>query len=109
MPRAAWIEISAIHWSSTSPSLGPHERTSRATVRPASLESPEAWRAAVATLLDETRVNGVATLREYPPRMTTSTFAGTGFSVGMGGGGRFGGHHQANDMGSRFREDRGFA
>lgn len=64
-PSAASIEISAIHWSSSNPSLGPHERTSSATVRPASFESPQAWRAAIATLLDQTRVNGVATLREY--------------------------------------------
>jgi hypothetical protein len=64
-PSAASIEIVEIQWSSSNPSLGPHERTSSATVRPETFESPEAWNAAIATLLDETRINGVATLREY--------------------------------------------
>lgn len=64
-PSAASIEIVQIQWSSSNPSLGPYERTSRATVRPEDFESPEAWSAAIATLLDATRVNGVATLREY--------------------------------------------
>lgn len=64
-PSAASVEVVQIHWSSSNPSLGPHERTSRATVGPGDFESPEAWNAAIATLLDETRVNGVATLREY--------------------------------------------
>lgn len=64
-PSAASVEVVQIHWSSSNPSLGPHERTSRATVGPGDFESSKAWNAAIATLLDETRVNGVATLREY--------------------------------------------
>lgn len=59
------MEVVQIHWSSSNPSLGPYERTSRAAVGPGDFESLEAWNAATATLLDETRVNGVATLREY--------------------------------------------
>lgn len=64
-PSAASIEVVQIHWSSSNPSLGPYEQTSRATVGPGDFESPQAWNAAITTLLDETQVNGVATLREY--------------------------------------------
>lgn len=64
-PSAASVEVVQIHWSSSNPSLGPYERTSRATVGPGDFESPQAWSAVITTLLDDTQVNGVATLREY--------------------------------------------
>ncbi|WP_157595703.1 hypothetical protein [Plesiocystis pacifica] len=59
------VALSQVYWSSSNPSLGPHEVTSSASVGPGSFESPAAWEAAAARLLDDTKVNGVASLREY--------------------------------------------
>lgn len=64
-PDKAAIEISSIHWESSNPSLGPHEVSSSASVSASAFDSPQAWRVAVDVLLDDTKVNGVATLREY--------------------------------------------
>lgn len=59
------VELSRVYWSSSNPSLGPHEVTSSASVGAGSFEDAATWEAEATRLLDETKVNGAVTLREY--------------------------------------------
>lgn len=61
----AALELTSITVRRSTPSLGSGGSESSATVHPGHFDSPEAWKAEITKLLDETRVHDTATLREF--------------------------------------------